>query len=329
MKVTDNDVRKALKTINEAAMRASGLVRDMMTFSRKQKGEKMVLDLAALAQKVAGFATETFDRKIKVTLDYQVSTARVFGDQNSIEHALINLVVNARDALMECEAQPSPEIRISISNGVLREGLQYVTLDVSDNGPGIKPEHKDKIFDPFFTTKDIGKGTGLGLFTVYGAVKQNGGWIEVDSELGKGASFKIYLPSAKGKLEKPPEDMEMLPVGKGTILVVEDDPVVMDLYHQVLTMSGYQVISSLNGAEGVEKFRLNHEQVSLVILDISMPEMSGTEAYQAIRSIDSEARIVISSGYAPDKELFPRVDAILEKPVKINDLLTAVQGALN
>jgi len=212
---------------------------------------------------------------------------------------------------------------------------KYVIITVSDTGMGISEETQKRMFDPFFTTKDIGKGTGLGLSIVYGIIMQHNGFIDVDSEQGKGTTFRIYLPAITTLADKKTEPIPVQSVDKGTetILVAEDDPTLRKLSQIVLESFGYEVILAEDGYDAVRKFRVHNEEIRLVILDMMMPKMTGVEAYKAIKDIRPEVKALFLSGYTADKVTEQGLIAdgmeIVVKPISPRDLLRTVRRVLD
>jgi hypothetical protein len=260
-------------------------------------------------------------------------------DELQIDQIIINLVTNARDAMpqggqmsiatemVELSASPGDESQKS------RPGV-YARLSVSDTGVGIDEETRERIFDPFFTTKEVGKGTGLGLSMAFGIVTQHKGYIEVESEEGKGTVFSVYLPLIDGTLERKKDENLFLPAGnRETILVAEDDRFVRMLTKHILTKYGYQVIDAADGEDVLEKFREHADDIRLLLCDVVMPKMNGARILHEIRKISPEVKIIFVSGHTRDILSAHGCDAgdvpLLSKPVKPGELLTAVRAALD
>jgi signal transduction histidine kinase/uncharacterized membrane protein affecting hemolysin expression/ActR/RegA family two-component response regulator len=333
-----------LQQIHRAAERAASLTSQLLAFSRRQVLQPRDVDLNEIISNLMSMLRRLIGEHIDldVTLGEDLPFARV--DPGQFEQVLMNLCVNARDALAD-----GGRITIETTNASLDEDFcrkhpwartgHYVVFRVSDNGVGMPPEIIDRIFEPFFTTKDIGKGTGLGLATTYGIVKQHNGFIHVYSEVGKGTSFEVYLPEGITP-EKPPREGIEYPVetapspgGDQTILLAEDEMIVRDLAVQILSGGGYRVLPASNGQEAVQMFEKHHEEIAMVILDVIMPKMSGRGAYDRIRRIRPDTPVLFSSGYdvyaADEGFILGRGMQFIQKPYGARDLLRKVREMLN
>jgi CheY-like chemotaxis protein len=280
-------------------------------FSRKNVMQPMPLDLREVVAHVSKMLQRLLGEDIALELDAPPYISLVQGDTGMIEQILMNLAVNARDAMPrggtlaiststvtidEAYAQVQPEAR---------PGL-FVWLRVSDTGCGMDEATMQRIFEPFFTTKEVGKGTGLGLATVYGIVKQHGGWIEVASEVGKGTSFNVFFPATGepivGLQAETTEAVEAVRGGKETILVVEDEPVLRDLAHVILRDCGYEVLEAGTGSEALRVWNTRQGEVDLLLTDMVMPDgMSGMELAQRLRDAHPELKIIFASGYSMEE----------------------------
>ncbi len=246
---------------------------------------------------------------IEVKLDQAADLWLVYADETQISNAIINLVVNARDAIAQGRqrhptlrtANETVETASAFGTAIMPAG-DYVRIEVADTGTGIAKEHLGKIFDPFFTTKDVGQGTGLGLATVYGIVKQTGGYIAVDSERGRGTAFRIYLPRHKG--EAVAVEVEALPArditGQDTILLVEDEDAVRSFAARALKLRGYQVFEASGGEEALEIVRRNETKIHLLITDVMMPNMDGPTLVRAVKRLRPDIQVIFMSGYAEE-----------------------------
>lgn len=221
------------------------------------------------------------------------------------------------------------------SRGLSMPGM-YALINISDTGLGMDRETRQKIFEPFFTTKEVGKGTGLGLAVVYGIIKQHDGYINVYSEKGTGTTFRIYLPlMASEQTEDRAAIAQELPVAGGTetILMAEDEEALRKLNHSVLEQYGYTVIDAFDGVDAVNKFRANKDRISLLLLDIIMPRMNGSEAYDEIRKINPDIKVIFASGYSPEivrqKVLLDDEAPLIFKPISPFDLLRKVRATLD
>jgi PAS domain S-box-containing protein len=297
--------RENIEEIKGAAERAAELTNQLLTFSRRQILDMKVLDLNAIVRGLEKMTGRIIGEDIEMFTVLDDHLARVKTDPGQIEQVILNLVVNARDAM-----PAGGKLAIETANVVLDDTYarthigvtpgSYVMLSVSDTGCGISPEIKELIFEPFFTTKEEGKGTGLGLSTIYGIVKQSGGNIWVYSEPGRGTTFKIYLPRVEEETGALPvqDDTDHLPKGKETVLLVEDDPSLRALAARVLRYQGYKVLEATNGHEAIGIARENvQERIHLLLTDVVMPHMGGRELVKRMKTLHSEIRVLFISGY--------------------------------
>lgn len=303
----DSRAAKYFRQIRAQSERAAGLTRQLLAYARRQTLEPRIVNLnqligetTALLQKVIG---EQVEMKLALAPDLEPTRA----DPSQIEQVLMNLCFNARDAM------PSGgQLLIETQNVDLDESYtqrheyaragRYVALSVSDTGVGMDEATMKRIFEPFFTTKEVGKGTGLGLATAYGIVKQHEGLIEVYSELEKGTMFRVYLPASSGKAQTAHEggDEDCIRGGKETILVAEDHGGNREMVDEILRKLGYQVILAKDGEEAVEKFHENQNSIAMLLLDVVMPRMGGPEAYERIARIKPQVPVIFSSGYSEE-----------------------------
>jgi PAS domain S-box-containing protein len=334
---------EGLKQITAAAERAANLTRQLLAFSRKQVMQsrpvllnEIVADLTKMLKRIIG-------ENIDLQCHYGASLPYVRADTGMIEQVLINLVVNARDA-MPSGGQLHISTELATFNAVsaranpeARPG-QFVRLIVRDTGEGIAPANLPRIFDPFFTTKDPGKGTGLGLATVYGIVKQHEGWVEVVSRPGTGAAFHIYLPASRLSAAKAaaPSAEPPLRGGSETILLVEDDAAVRLVTRRVLESLGYKVWEATQAREAMEIWGVHAGEIDLLLSDIVMPDgTSGRELAEQLRIQSADLKIILMSGYSPETagretEFFRRSEIrFLQKPCSSNVLLDAVRNCLD
>ena len=308
MKTREDDPQKhTVEHILEAADRAARLTHSLLAFSRKQVMVLAPANLHEIIKKVQQFLIRLIGEDIKLDTKCIGEPVFVLADSGQIEQLLMNLATNARDAM-----PTGGSLTIGIETIQLDEEFtrthgygspgMYAMIWVSDSGVGMDEKTREKIFDPFFTTKEEGKGTGLGLAIVYGIVKQHNGYINVYSEPGKGTTFKIYLPIVKApKGEKSIEAPSAYPAGGAeTILVAEDDAALRKLTSVVLSSFGYTVIEAEDGEDAVNKFRENKDAIRLLLFDIIMPKKNGREAYEEIRKIRPDVKVLFASGYTSD-----------------------------
>ncbi|MGV1013577.1 MAG: cell cycle histidine kinase CckA [Methyloceanibacter sp.] len=333
-----------IMNIKQNANRAAGLVRQLLAFSRQQTLRPQVLVLGDVLSDLSVLLDRLLGENIDLTLDQARDLWPLKADQHQFEQVIINLAVNARDAmpgggkLTIRTANIGEQDSRALGHTELAPG-DYVMIEVRDTGAGMSEEVKRKIFDPFFTTKEVGRGTGLGLSTVYGIVKQTGGFISVDSEEGRGTAMRLYLPryvdipgaaeavKVERRVEKP-KDL----TGRGTVLLVEDEDAVRSFAARALGQRGYQVLEATTGAEALEVFAKHQGEVDLVVSDVVMPEMDGPTLMEKLRATRPDMKIIFISGYAEDsfrRQLAENEDFMfLQKPFDLKELAAAVKAAL-
>ena len=298
-----------IKSIKQNAQRAAGLVRQLLAFSRRQTLRPQVLHLNDVISELAVLLRRLIGAKVKLELGRGRDLWPVKADLTQLEQVIINLAVNARDAMpdggdLAINTGNVASGEVSEFNYQLLPEADYVLIEVSDTGTGIAKEIMDKIFDPFFSTKEVGKGTGLGLSTVYGIIKQTGGFIFCDSEEGKGTTFRIFLPrcaadeaGSSGQVAKT--EVKDL-TGHGAILIVEDEDAVRAFAARALSAAGYTVIEAATGLEALERMEEQGGKVDLVLSDVVMPEMDGPTMLREMRKTNKDLKIIFVSGYADD-----------------------------
>jgi PAS domain S-box-containing protein len=329
-----------INEINKATDRAADLIRQLLAFSRRQTMEMRVLDLNALLRNLQKMLHRVIGEDIELVTRLADDLGRVKVDPGQIEQVIMNLAVNARDAMIEGGKLTIETANVELDEEYARRHVavtpgRYVMLAVSDTGVGITPEVRERIFEPFFTTKKGGEGTGLGLSTVYGIVKQSGGNIWVYSEPEKGTTFKIYLPLVNEPLEEKKERVvkEASPRGNETILVVEDDEVVRKLAVRILREQGHRV---LEASQGVDAFLICEEHkgpIHLLVTDVVMPKMSGRELAERITSIRQEVKVLYMSGYPDDTiahhGILNEGTNYIQKPFTVEELARKVREVLD
>jgi two-component system, cell cycle sensor histidine kinase and response regulator CckA len=334
-----------LMNIKNNANRAANLVRQLLAFSRRQTLRPEVLSLTDVLADLGNLLGRLLGEKINFKVVHGRDLWPIKADLNQFEQVVMNLAVNARDAMpnggqLTVKTLNVPvEASRDVQPGVMPPA-EYVLCEVQDNGTGIPPEIRNKIWEPFFSTKDVGKGTGLGLATVYGIVKQTGGFIFCDSELGKGTTFRIYMPRhVADREETPPETREINKeekradlTGKGTILLVEDEDAVRAFASRALASRGYTVIEASTGEQALEIVLSREEGFDLVLSDVVMPEMDGPTLLKEMRKRGIATKVIFISGYAEDafaKNLEGHSDfAFLPKPFSLKQLAEAVKDVM-
>lgn len=336
----DDPLRANLAGIMEASVRASFLTRELLLFSRKQRSERSPVDLNEVVSRMQGFLRRVIGEDIALSQKCQGETLPIMADRNQLEQVLMNLAVNARDAMPQGgvfllqTGQAHLQQEFFATYGYGRPG-NYALLTVSDTGVGMDQETQQRIFEPFFSTKEVGKGTGLGLSVVYGIVKQHDGFIAVYSEPGHGSTFRVYLPLISEAIRGGGGgNAEQLPTGgTETILLAEDNDLVRELFDRVLSEAGYRVIATDNGEEAVREFKARAGEIDLLLFDLIMPGMNGKAASDEIRSIDPRVKTLFASGYAPEiaqqKTSLEEGAYLVHKPVAPSDLLKMVRVVLD
>ena len=333
-------LRRNVEEIKRAADRAASLTRQLLAFSRKQVLQPKVLDLNTVVAEMHQMLQRLIGADIALRTVLEPALGHVRADPAQLEQVVMNLVLNARDAMPQ-----GGKLLIETANVELDEELArryvsvqsgpHVMLAVSDTGQGMDEDTCARIFEPFFTTKERGKGTGLGLSTVYGIVKQSGGSIWVYSEVGRGTTFKIYLPRVEEATDAllPSAAPTAMPPGTETVLLVEDDAVVRQMTRGILEMSGYQVLEAAQGSEALLVAEQQGEAIQLLLTDVVLPQMSGRELAKQLTSLHPEVRVLYMSGYTDEAIVHYGVldegTAFLEKPFTPDGLLRKVRAVLD
>ena len=331
-------IRERLEKICHHAGRAVALTRQLLAFSRRQQLERRAINLNLCVNEVASLLSDSLGKDVELETNLATELANVFADPGQIEQVLMNLCVNARDAM------PSGgRLALATSNAQFdteacrtRPGIapgEFVRLTVRDTGTGMDGETLGRIFEPFFTTKPPGRGTGLGLATVYGVVKQHGGYIEVSSKMGEGTTFQLLFPVSPPVASRNAEPAEAEPVsgGKETILLAEDHEGLRELVCESLESLGYSVLAACDGEEAIELFRRNSGKVDLLILDVIMPRMRGPDAYKRIRELRGFIPVLFCTGYNSDSAQVEIISGhpVLQKPYQTRELARTVRLLLD
>lgn len=339
---SEGPVGVGLETIKKAGQRAASLTSQLLAFSRRQVLQPRVLDLNSLVTETQRMLQRLIGEDIEQKLLLDPLLAKTKADPGQIVQVIMNLAVNARDAMPKGgkltirTANTSFHDAVSFYGVVVAPG-EYVMLSVSDTGIGLDEETRNRLFEPFFTTKAEGKGTGLGLATVYGVVKQSGGYVFVDSELGKGSTFRIYLPRVDLPLQAPLSQAAQgvrpdLPPGSKTFLIVEDEPAFRNLLCEQLRSMGYQVLVAANGVEALQVAEQHKGPIRVLITDVIMPQMSGPDLAKNLKELRGDTDVLYMSGYTDDKlsnvlETDPEL-TLIQKPFHIDDLVRKIQEIL-
>ncbi len=327
----DPDARELAESILQASQRAAELTRQLLAYSRKAQMQLSPTDLHHVITSAVSLVRRSVDPSIEVVSVLEAQRATVAADRSLLESALLNLLVNARDAMPE-----GGTLRVHTRSLELpasdRPSGTCVLLEISDAGRGIAPELLPQIFDPFFTTKPRGRGTGLGLAAVSGTIKAHGGRIEVKSALGQGTTFRIYLPTTEQPDSQPRSTEHAIPHGSGEILLVEDDAMVSLTAVATLKSLGYAVTHANAGHAALELVRQHEGRFALVLLDLRMPGMSGEATFEALRELDPKLPVLIWSGYAAEQDVSTMLArgaaGFVQKPYSIAELSQAIARAL-
>jgi len=337
---TDARLRGRFEKIRQQAQRAAALTRQLLAFARRQILEPRNIDLNQTVNETLSLLEKVIGSNIEIKSSLAPDLAVVRADPTQIEQVVMNLCINARDAMPQ-----GGSLIIETSNAavdeqfcafqpVIRPG-SYAVLCVSDSGTGMDAATLDRIFEPFFTTKELGKGTGLGLATVYGIVRQHGGFVQVYSELGIGSTFRVYLPLSTDPSQsaRPPEDSRPIQGGTETILVAEDHEGLRQLALETLTHLGYEVLSTCDGEQAVREFEKHECRISLALLDVVLPKLSGPEIYARIAKRKPGLPVIFATGYSADMAMLEKVRQqglpVLQKPYSPRELARRVRDSLD
>jgi PAS domain S-box-containing protein len=317
-----------LATMRNSVRRGTDLVRQILTFSRGLEGPRRPVALRPLVDELIGFFQQTFPKSITLTTDVPDRLGLVNADPTQLYQLLANLCINARDAMPQ-----GGTLRITARNQSLEPAGPQVVLTVEDTGVGIPAELLDTIFEPFFTTKEVGKGTGLGLATSQSIVRNHGGRIEVQSAVGKGTRFTVYLPAVDAPAPIAEPQRREPPGGQGEVLlVVDDEAALLQVTRLALTKAGYRVLTAPNGAEAVALYTQQAEAIKAVLMDMMMPVMSGTQTIQALHRLNPAVKVIAFSGLfsgAASEQPGVAVQGVLPKPFTIRALLETVRAVLD
>ncbi|MBI1915396.1 MAG: response regulator [Planctomycetes bacterium] len=340
LKLRDPASEALLSTLQASVERGAGLVKQLLTFARGSEGERQVLELHPLISEIGKLLRQTFPRNIEVLMNVPRDLWLVTAEATQIHQVLMNLCVNARDAMPQ-----GGRLTITARNQLLDETYahmrpearpgRYAVLEVEDTGTGIPADLLERIFDAFFTTKEPGQGTGLGLSTVQGIVKGHGGFLDVESAASRGARFSVYLPAQEtGQANQAVAGRVEPPGGRGErILVVDDEASVREITTAPLEASGYRAVTAQDGAEAVALYAKHQEEIAVVLADMSMPILDGPATVRALLTLNSAVRIIAMSGRAANETMArdagPGVKAFLGKPYTATELLTTTRRVLD
>lgn len=334
-----NDENKELvDLILKSSHRAAELTAKLLAFSRRTTDNYIAFDINSCIQDTLVLLKRTIDKRIDLVIEKCAENSIVKGDLSAIQNSIMNLAINASHAM-----ENGGTLTIANRNVELDEAYckvspfditpgRFIEVEVRDTGTGIQPEHVEKIFEPFFTTKEQGKGTGLGLAAVFGTMQEHHGAINVYSEVGTGTVFHLYLPCTENETVKEKSQKTTLVKSSGTILLIDDEEIIRATGKFQLQNMGFTVLLADNGKKGVELYRQNKDSIVLVITDMIMPEMYGSEAFRKIKEIDKNCKVVVSSGYVKDESLSALKEeglaGFIQKPFRIEELRTLLNQVL-
>ena len=324
-----------IKNIETYVQNGTTLTKQLLGFARRGKYLVKATDLNEIIEKSSSLFART-KKEINVKTNPCNSIWSVEVDRGQIEQVLLNLYINAWQAMTD-----GGDLYLSTENVILDHNYvkhykvvpgRYVKISVTDTGVGIDKDTQERIFDPFFTTKEMGRGTGLGLASVYGIIKSHGGYINVYSELNQGTTFTIYLPaSGKSAVEETEVTVDII-IGSGTILLIDDEKMILEVGRELLEELGYTVIPALSGQEAIEIFQKKQDTIDMIIMDMIMPGMSGSETFDRLKEINQEAKILLSSGYSVDgqaSEILRRgCDGFIQKPFNVSQLAEKIHAIM-
>jgi PAS domain S-box-containing protein len=329
---------KPAKIINDAAERGADLAKKILMVTKKEKMEAKPVNINEVISNALELLQRSIPKNIEIVINLKKDIPMIMADPSQMQQVIINLAVNARDAMLDGGKLTIETAVVGIENGAANdipvERGGFVKLSISDTGVGMDTETQRKIFDPFFTTKETGKGTGLGLYIVHSVISNHSGYINLYSEPDKGTRFNIYLPITKTIPTEEIREIEDL-TGSGTILIIDDEADIRELCMDMLEPFGYKVLTAASGSDGINIFRPMKDKISLVILDMIMPKMSGGEVFQVLKTINPEVKVLLCSGYSYngfagiDKLLKSGAKGFVQKPFTLQTIALAIKKAMS
>ncbi len=341
MKLPGLDARdqNLLDILEDSARRGADLVKQILVFARGSEGKRLPLKISQILLDVLQMVQQTFPKAIEIQLhlpDDDLWT--VSADSTQLHQVLMNLAVNARDAMVNGGLLSFSAKNIMLDESFARMNLganagAYVVMTVADTGTGIAPELLERIFDPFFTTKEVGKGTGLGLSTTLGIIKNHGGFVKVHSEVGHGSQFKVYLPTMRENVAQPPTSARILSGNQELILIVEDESSIQQVTKASLEDCNYRTLTASDGIEAIALYAEHQTEISLVLMDIMMPSLDGLSAIRTLINLNPKVSVIAMSGLATNSQVMEtlgsNVKAFLSKPYTMQELLNTLHEVMN
>ncbi|WP_315786551.1 ATP-binding response regulator [Fischerella sp. JS2] len=332
----DERSQQLFKTIESNAKRGAALVKQVLHFTRGVEGKRTIVQVNHLFSEIKQIVEETFPKSIELATNIKPDLWAVIGDATNLHQVIMNLVVNARDAMPNGGTLSISAENLFIDQQYARMNLDacvgpYIAITIADTGIGMPTEILDRIFEPFFTTKEIGKGTGLGLSTVRGIIKGFGGFVNVFSQVGKGTEFKVFLPAVEAAVIPLSEDLELLKGNGELVLVVDDEAKILETTKISLETYNYRVITAKDGIEAIALYAQYQDDISIVLMDMMMPLMDGVTTTRTLQKINSQVKIIAVSGLATNDKLMGNaaVKGFLAKPYTTKELLQTLHSVLH
>jgi two-component system, cell cycle sensor histidine kinase and response regulator CckA len=332
----DEQNQHLLTLLNDSASRGASLVQQILFFAKGTAGNRITLQITHLLRELRQLVNETFPKSIDVQIYIPEGLWMIVGDTTQLHQVLMNLCINARDAMPNGGVLSLFPENLWIDEQYAQLELEakvgpYLVITISDTGAGIAPDILDRIFDPFFSTKEMGKGTGLGLSTVLGIVKSYGGFVKVSSEVDKGTQFKVFFPATDATDSVVPKDLCFLEGNGELILVVDDEPSVLSICKEALQLHNYRVLTATDGIDAIAQYAQHKTEVSVVLMDMMMPELGGEGAIKTLKLLNPQVKIIATSGITANQGLAEAAGAeasFLSKPFSAHDLLNILHGVL-
>jgi two-component system, cell cycle sensor histidine kinase and response regulator CckA len=332
----DEQNQHLLTLLNDSASRGASLVQQILFFAKGTAGNRITLQITHLLRELRQLVNETFPKSIDVQIYIPEGLWMIVGDTTQLHQVLMNLCINARDAMPNGGVLSLFPENLWIDEQYAQMTLEaevgpYLVITISDTGTGIAPDILDRIFDPFFSTKETGKGTGLGLSTVLGIVKSYGGFVKVSSEVDKGTQFKVFFPATEATDSVVPEDLRFLEGNGELILVVDDEPSILSICKEALQLHNYRVLTATDGIDAIAQYAQHKTEISVVLMDMMMPELGGEGAIKTLKLLNPQAKIIATSGIISNQGLAEAAGAeatFLSKPFSADDLLSILHSVL-